>query len=77
MNIYSDLLASKSCFFKCNLYRYTEENQNTPEYLEGVRNRLLENLSKIPPKPSVPFHDVPPVGLDTTLFCSQNVFTLF
>ena len=21
---------------------------------------LLENLSKIPPKPSVPFHDVPP-----------------
>lgn len=36
------------------------ENQNTPEYLEGVRNRLLENLSKIPPKPSVPFHDVPP-----------------
>ena len=36
------------------------ENQNTPEYLEGVRNRILENLSKIPPKPSVPFHDVPP-----------------
>jgi histone deacetylase 1/2 len=36
------------------------ENQNTPEYLEGVRNRVLENLSKIPPKPSVPFHDVPP-----------------
>ena len=36
------------------------EYQNTPEYLEGVRNRILENLSKIPPKPSVPFHDVPP-----------------
>ena len=36
------------------------ENQNTPEYLEGVRNRILENLSKIAPKPSVPFHDVPP-----------------
>ena len=25
-----------------------------------MRNRILENLSKIPPKPSVPFHDVPP-----------------
>jgi histone deacetylase 1/2 len=35
------------------------ENQNTREYLDGIRSRLLENLSKIPIKPSVPFHRVP------------------
>ena len=40
------------------------ENQNTPEYLQGVLNKILENLSKIPPKPSVPFHDVPPDAID-------------
>ena len=35
------------------------ENQNTREYLEGVRAHLLENLSKMTCKPSVPFHEVP------------------
>ena len=40
------------------------ENQNTPEYLQGILNKILENLSKIPPKPSVPFHDVPPDAID-------------
>ena len=46
------------------------ENQNTHEYLEAIRNRLLENLSKLPPVPSVPFHHVPPdsnVGEDTKI----------
>lgn len=36
------------------------ENQNTPEYIDGVRNRILENLSKLPARPSIPFHQVPP-----------------
>ena len=35
------------------------ENQNTREYLEGVRANLLQNLSKMTCKPSVPFHEVP------------------
>lgn len=35
------------------------ENQNTVEYLQGVRNRILENLSQLQPVPSVPFHAVP------------------
>lgn len=35
------------------------ENQNTREYLDGIRNRLLENLSKISFRPSVPFHQAP------------------
>jgi len=35
------------------------ENQNTRDYLDGIRNRLLENLTKIPFRPSVPYHQVP------------------
>jgi len=55
MNRSQTLLSISACNCPSN-----QENQNTPEYLEGIRNRLLENLSKIPPKPSVPFHTVPP-----------------
>eukprot|EP00223_Ostreococcus_mediterraneus_P004850 CAMPEP_0174579424 /NCGR_PEP_ID=MMETSP0929-20130131/1577_1 /TAXON_ID=548131 ORGANISM="Ostreococcus mediterraneus, Strain clade-D-RCC2572" /NCGR_SAMPLE_ID=MMETSP0929 /ASSEMBLY_ACC=CAM_ASM_000573 /LENGTH=267 /DNA_ID=CAMNT_0015760773 /DNA_START=831 /DNA_END=1634 /DNA_ORIENTATION=- len=35
------------------------ENQNTREYLEGIRAHILENLSKMTSKPSVPFNTVP------------------
>jgi len=35
------------------------ENQNTRDYLDGIRNRVLENLTKIPFRPSVPYHQVP------------------
>jgi histone deacetylase 1/2 len=35
------------------------ENQNSAEYLATVRNRLLDNLSKMKPAPSVPFHATP------------------
>ena len=35
------------------------ENQNTRDYLDGIRNRVLENLNKIPFRPSVPYHQVP------------------
>jgi len=41
------------------------ENQNTREYLEGIRAHLLDNLSKIPHAPSVPFHDTPGDMIDT------------
>ena len=35
------------------------ENQNTKEYLQGVKNRILENLSQLQAAPSVPFYDAP------------------
>ena len=35
------------------------ENQNSAEYLATVRTRLLDNLSKMKPAPSVPFHQTP------------------
>ena len=35
------------------------ENQNTREYLEGIRAHILENLSKMTHKPSVPFNKAP------------------
>lgn len=35
------------------------ENQNTREYLEGIRSHILENLSKMTCRPSVPFHQAP------------------
>jgi len=38
------------------------ENQNTAEYLQGVRNRILEHLGQLQAVPSVPFHHVPPVN---------------
>jgi len=37
------------------------ENQNTVEYLQGIRNRILEHLSQLQPAPGVPFHDTPSV----------------
>lgn len=40
------------------------ENQNSSEYLEAVRSRLLDNLSRLTPVPSVPFHYVPPDAMD-------------
>ncbi|KAL3701726.1 hypothetical protein R1sor_019748 [Riccia sorocarpa] len=36
------------------------ENQNSRGYLESIRDRLLENLSKLQAVPSVPFHERPP-----------------
>jgi histone deacetylase 1/2 len=36
------------------------ENQNTREYIDGIRNRILENLSKLPARPGAPFYQVPP-----------------
>jgi histone deacetylase 1/2 len=35
------------------------ENQNSAEYLTTVRNRILDNLSKLRSAPSVPFHVTP------------------
>jgi len=40
------------------------ENQNKKEYLEKVRNKILQNLEKISPAPNVPFHDVPSDALE-------------
>ncbi|XP_002963181.2 histone deacetylase 19 [Selaginella moellendorffii] len=36
------------------------ENQNSAQYLESIRNRLLENLSNLQHVPSVPFQERPP-----------------
>lgn len=36
------------------------ENQNSRAYLESIRERLLENLSKLQHAPSVQFHERPP-----------------
>ena len=35
-------------------------NQNTPEYLDNLRIRILEHLSHINPAPSVAFHERAP-----------------
>lgn len=35
------------------------ENLNTPQYLNGMKQILYEQLRQIEPVPSVPFHDVP------------------
>jgi histone deacetylase 1/2 len=35
------------------------ENQNSEDYLTTVRNRILDNLSKLRAAPSVPFHVTP------------------
>lgn len=43
------------------------ENQNTREYLDGIRAHLLENLSKLACKPSVPFHQAPDSRMETEL----------
>ncbi|KAJ0899309.1 putative histone deacetylase [Helianthus annuus] len=37
------------------------DNQNTPKDLEKIRNMLLEQLSRLPHSPSVPFQITPPV----------------
>ncbi|GJW21629.1 histone deacetylase 6 [Tanacetum coccineum] len=37
------------------------DNQNTPKDLEKIRNMLLEQLSRLPHSPSVPFQNTPPV----------------
>jgi hypothetical protein len=37
------------------------ENQNTAEYLQGVRSRILEHLSQIQPASGVSFHEVPSI----------------
>ena len=47
------------------------ENQNTVEYLQGVRNRILEHLGQLQAVPSVPYHHAPPVN--TQLDTSQRV----
>lgn len=46
------------------------ENQNTSEYLHGIRNRILEHLSQLQPPSGISFHEAPPtnstvVGIDT------------
>jgi len=46
------------------------ENQNTREYLEGVLVHLLDNLSKLSCKPSVPFHQVPTDAVKVEQFSS-------
>ena len=35
------------------------ENQNTREYIDGIRTRILENRSKLPARPGAPFYQVP------------------
>ncbi|KAH9602119.1 hypothetical protein KSS87_008289 [Heliosperma pusillum] len=37
------------------------ENQNSPKDLEKIRNILLEQLSRLPHAPSVPFQTTPPI----------------
>jgi histone deacetylase 1/2 len=40
------------------------ENQNDKEYVEKIKIKVLQNLMKIVPAPSVPFHNVPSDALD-------------
>ncbi|XP_002983212.2 histone deacetylase 19 [Selaginella moellendorffii] len=37
-----------------------KENANSPEYLDSLRQQLLENISKLQHAPSVPFYERPP-----------------
>lgn len=42
------------------------ENANSPEYLEKIKNAVIENLKKTIPAPSVQMQDVPREGFGTT-----------
>lgn len=42
------------------------ENANSPEYLEKIKNAVIENLKKTVPAPSVQMQDVPRQGFGTT-----------
>lgn len=42
------------------------ENANSPEYLEKIKNAVIENLKKTIPAPSVQMQDVPRQGFGTT-----------
>jgi len=48
------------------------ENQNTVEYLQGVRNRILEHLSQLQPAPSVPLHEAPTTHVSSKHVQSMN-----
>jgi histone deacetylase 1/2 len=53
------------------------ENQNTSEYLHGIRNRILEHLSQLQTPSGISFHEAPRinstvVGSDTHAQCDED-----
>jgi histone deacetylase 1/2 len=51
--------------YTLHIFPSNMENLNTKQELENIKTRLLENLSKLQPSPSVPFYDRPP---DTEIY---------
>ena len=57
---YNDKYDNFCRYFKLNIIASNITNQNSPEYLDGVRMRLLDNLRLLPNCPSVQLQDIPP-----------------
>ena len=55
--------------FELDVKRSNMDNANSPEYLEKIKNQVLENLRRTQAAPSVQMQDVPrePMGMNETL----------
>ena len=56
---YNDYLEHYGPDFKLHINPSNKVNQNTPEYLDKINTRLLENLRRLPHAPGVPMQDIP------------------
>lgn len=55
--------------YQINIPKSPMENQNSYEYLEKTKNKILQNLNEIKGAPSVQFQEVPP---DTPIYDSDD-----
>ncbi|KAL7410256.1 hypothetical protein BDY24DRAFT_400630 [Mrakia frigida] len=49
--------------FKLESMRSNMDNQNSPEYLENIKTRIIESLRSMPFAPSVGMHEVPSISV--------------
>ncbi|OQV21135.1 putative histone deacetylase 1-B [Hypsibius exemplaris] len=61
---YSDYFEYYSPDYELHVRGSNQTNQNSPEYLEGVKHRVFENLRHLPFCPSVQFHPAPDDSYD-------------
>jgi len=61
---YNDYLEHYGPEYTLHITPSNMENQNSREYLEKVKNSVLQRLRQLPPAPSVAQHDIPPDSMN-------------
>lgn len=58
--------------FFCSVEDSNQTNQNSPQYLEDIKNRVIDQLRTMPFAPSVGMHEVPMMSVGEAIRVSDE-----